>query len=254
MIYGLYLSATGVITSTYRQDVIANNLANSETTGFKRDLATFYQRPTAAQENPGLAGSSSSLLDRIGGGTYASPTMVDSSQGVIEPTNNPLDAAISGSGYFTVAGTDGKPRLTRDGRFRMGPDGNLTLNTDQANPVLDSKGKAIVLDPAQAVQIRQDGQIIQAGQTAATLGYVDVADPAKLAKAGGSLLNYADPAGLTPGQGKIIPGSIEQSNVDPATELTELMDTQRQLEANANMIHYQDETLGELVNTVGKVG
>jgi flagellar basal body rod protein FlgG len=253
MLYGMYLSATGVITSAYRQDIIANNLANSETTGFKRDLATFSQRPTADQENPLWASQGSRLLDMIGGGTYASPTMVDTTQGITEPTNNPLDAAVMGSGYFTVAGADGQPRLTRAGHFRMDKDGHLTLGTDQANPVLDATGVPITLDPTQTTRINQNGQILQNEQPVAQLGFFDVPQGTALKKDGGSLLAYPTGANLTAATGQVLGGYLEKSNVDPASELSDLMDTQRELEANANMIRYQDETLGELVNTVGKV-
>jgi flagellar basal-body rod protein FlgF len=253
MIYGLYLSATGVITSSYRQDLIANNLANSETVGFKRDLATFEQRQPADQENPLWTNLGNEMLDKIGGGTFASPTRVDTTEGTINPTGNNLDVAIAGSGYFTVAGTDGQTRLTRDGRFRLDSAGHLTLSTDQANPVLDTKGNPIVLDPTQTTQIQKDGQILQNGQTAAQLGLVDVTDASQLTKDGGSLFSVPNSANLTSATGEVEDGYLEQSNVDPATELSELMETQRQLEANANMIHYQDQTLGDLVNTVGKV-
>jgi flagellar basal body rod protein FlgG len=253
MIYGMYLSATGVITSAYRQDLIANNLANSETTGFKRDLATFYQRPTADQEMPLKVGLSNKMLDKIGGGTFASPNQLDTSQGTLEATGNNLDLAIFGPGYFTVGGRDGQPRLTRDGRFRLDSSGKLTLSTDQANPVLNSKGEPIVLNPALPTRIDETGQVLQAEQPVAKLGMVDVADPSHLHKEGGSLLSYPDSVTALPTGTTIKSGFTEGSNVDPPTELSELMDTQRQLEANANMIRYQDETLGELVNTVGKV-
>jgi flagellar basal body rod protein FlgG len=253
MLYGLYLSATGVITSAYRQDVIANNLANSETTGFKRDLATFYQRPTADQENPLLAQFSSKMLDKIGGGTFASPTQADTTQGTLEPTGNNLDAGILGPGFFTVAGQDGQERLTRDGRFRIDRNGRLTLSTDQANPVLNSNGQPIVLDPTQPTRFDVTGRIYQGNQLAGQLGFVDITDPSKLTKQGGSLFGYDPANGLRPALGEIQDGFTERSNVDPAPELTQLMDAQRSLEANANMIHYQDQMLGDLVNTVGKV-
>ena len=117
MQYGLYLSAAGVITSSYRQDVISNNIANAETTGFKRDLATFEQRPMADQTDPLKASFSSKLLDKIGGGTFASPTYIDASQGMIEPTNNDLDAAIEGNGYFEVTGRNGQGWLAMQRRI-----------------------------------------------------------------------------------------------------------------------------------------
>ena len=82
----------------------------------------------------------------------------------------------------------------------------------------------------------------------------DVPDPGKLKKEGGTLMSGASLNQLKPSTSQLHSESIENSNVDPATEMAALMDTQRQLEANANMIRYQDQTLGELVNTVGKIG
>jgi flagellar basal-body rod protein FlgF len=254
MLYGLYLSATGVITSAYRQDVLANNLANSDTVGFKRDMASFYQRPAAGEQNPIAGGLGNAMLNRIGGGTFAMPTRMDTSQGDLEPTNNNLDVGILGPGYFTVGGADGQTTLTRDGRFQIDRLGRLTMTNDKSTPVLDSQGKPIILDPALPTRFDITGHVLQAEQPVAQLGIVDVADDSKLTKQGGSLVADSDPTGLTLDQDSQIRGGfVEHSNVDPATELADLMDTQRQLEANANMIHYQDETLGELVNTVGKV-
>ena len=251
--YGMYLSATGVITSAYRQDLIANNLANAETTGFKRDLATFYQRQTAVQENPLLAGISNPILQKIGGGTYASPTMLDTTTGVLESTGSALDVAVDGSGYFTVAGADGQPRLTRDGRFRTNESGQLAMAAGKGNLVLNAQGQPIRLNPALPVNIDTSGNVIQGTDILGRLAVVEVPDPAGLKKEGGSLLSYSDYSTLTPSQSQLRSGFLERSNVDPALELSALMDTQRQLEANANMIKYQDQTLGELVNTVGKV-
>ena len=254
MIYGLYLSAGGVQTNAYRQDVIANNLANSETVGFKKDLATFRQRATATAEHP-EAGYSNPLLDRIGGGTLADPTLIDTSQGPIEPTGDPLSAAISGPGYFTVDDR-GQPRLTRNGQFIIRPDGTLCLSAADNPPVLGEGGHVIKLDGSQRGQtaIAQDGTISQNGVAVARLNIVDAPNLAALRNEGGTLFSYHDPAGVV-ASGSVVKGEfLERANVDPATEMAALMDAQRQLEANANMIRYQDQTLDKLVNSVGKIG
>jgi flagellar basal body rod protein FlgG len=253
MQYGLYLSAAGVITSSYRQDVIANNLANSETVGFKRDLATFSQRPTADQTDPLKAAFGSKLQDKIGGGTFASPNYIDTSQGTLEPTGSTLDVALEGNGYFTVAGKNGGQELTRDGRFHINQDGQLVLAGAQGNPVLDNKRLPIRVDPNLPVSFDNTGRVMQAEVPLAQLGLVTVRDPAKLKKDGGDLYSYSDPNGFQASDATVHESFIERSNVDPATELTALMDTQRVLEANANMMHYQDQMLGDLVNTVGKI-
>src|SRR6185503_17635483 len=95
MIYGLYLSASGVLTNSYRQDVIANNLANSETVGFKRSLALFKQRRTEASET-GQTGLTDPRLEPLGGGMSALPTMIDHSQGSLEQSDGNLNVAING--------------------------------------------------------------------------------------------------------------------------------------------------------------
>ncbi len=254
MIYGLYLSATGVMTNSYRQDVIANNLANSETVGFKRDLTLFRERPTAAQESPEHQGWTNSLLEGIGGGTYAEPTAIDTVEGPMEKTDNKTDAAIQGSGYFTVD-DHGTTRLTRNGQFMISADHTLVMANGKHLPVLDDKGQTIKLSAElhDATAIDSEGNISQGNGTIAKLGVMDVPQPKLLKNEGGTLYSYPDLTTATPAKSQIVQGSVEDSNVDPATELTALMETQRQLEANANMIHTQDATLDKLINTVGKV-
>jgi flagellar basal-body rod protein FlgF len=252
MIYGLYLSATGVLTNSYRQDVISNNLANAETVGYKKNVALFQQRLTEAQEQRSPS-ESSSLLENIGGGLLCAPTLVDSSQGELETTGNKLDVAITGDGYFGVQDANGI-KLTRNGSFSLDRKGNLILS-NTGNMVLDQDRKPITFDPTQRnlLEIGSDGQMSIAGKQVAKLGLFSVANSSELKKEGGTLL-AADPNKITASKATVVGGALERSNVDPATELTVLMDAQRQLEANANMIKYQDSTLGKLVNEVGKIG
>lgn len=253
MIYGLYLSATGVLTNSYRQDVIANNLANSETVGFKRDLALFQQRQTEAQQRRLLtANATDPLMENLGGGIFASPTEVDRSQGEIEPTGNPMDVAIDGQGYFAVH-SGKETRLTRDGRFMLDRNGQLILSSDKTQQVLDVDRKPIYLDQRSPVFIGKDGQITQNGKPVARLGVFDVPDAKSLAKVGGNLMSCPDPGQLRAATPILHSEFVERANVDTASELATLMDTQRQLEANANMIRYQDQTLSKLVNEVGKI-
>jgi flagellar basal-body rod protein FlgF len=254
MNYGLYLSATGVLTNSYRQDVIANNLANAETVGFKRNMALFRERLTEAEalRRPDL---SHPLLDRIGGGHLLSPTATDASQGELEPTGANLDVAIHGPGFFAV-GQGGEMRLTRDGRFMIDSQGYLTLANSAGSRVLDRNRRPITLDGVMAHQlsISERGEITQDGQLIAQIGTFDVPDPAQLKKHGGTLMSYPEPAQVRPTVATLRSEFVERANVDPATEMAQLMEAQRQLEANANMIRYQDQTLGRLVNEVGKIG
>ncbi len=250
MLYGLYLSATGVVTNSYRQDVIANNIANSETIGFKRDLALLQERPTAAQE----FGESvpDSIIGNMTGGMMAVPTQVDTSQGDLQPTGNPLDVAIQGNGYFAV-NANGKFRLTRNGQFVMDHAGRLALFDDNGPDVLDNKQTPIYLSPGAPVLISEDGTITQKGEVVAKIGLFDVPNSTDLKKEGNTLMSVQQGAQVSTASAKFHTSFLERSNVDPATELTALMDAQRQLEANANMIQTQDETLSKLVSDVGKI-
>jgi flagellar basal-body rod protein FlgF len=252
MIYGLWLSASGVLTNSYRQDVIANNIANSETVGFKKDLLMLQQRPTAAQEL-GRWSDTDPTLEPMGGGLLSAGSAVDLTPGEIEPTGNNLDVALEGDGYLAVS-SQGQMRLTRNGQMIVDRSGRLVLSNNPSQMVLDSKQQPISVDSSLPVVIAPDGTISQNSKAVAKLGLFDVSDGTQLQKEGATLLAIPDGATLTTAQPSIRSGFIERSNVDPSTELTALMDTQRQLEANANMIHIQDETLDKLVNDVGRVG
>jgi len=252
MIYGLYLSATGIMANSYRQDVLANNLANSETVGFKRNFATFTERRTAAQELNEPGEWSQSPLENIGGGMLVSKSDVDRQQGDLEQTGNALDMAIRGDGFFAVTnGLD--THLTRNGQMVLDGKGQLVMANARSQKILDVNHKPITLEAGRNTTISDDGLITQDGQAVARIGLFDVPDRNLLAQQGGTLISYPYANDLRQATGELKSGFVEHSNVDPTTELTELMDAQRQLEANANMIRYQDSTLQRLVNDVGKI-
>jgi flagellar basal-body rod protein FlgF len=253
MLYGLYLSATGVLTSSYRQDVIANNIANAETVGFKRDLALFQERRTELQDRGMAPSRSNKLMEALGGGCFAAPTLVDDTQGEMESTGNNLDVAIVGQGYYKVAHGD-QTLLTRNGRFIINHAGRLALASNENFEVLDVKGKPITVEQGTPPLISGDGTVSQKSQAVAQIGVVDVPDKTKLTKSGGTMVAYPDAKNLRPLATPTVRSEfVERANVDPATELGSLMDAQRQLEANANMIRYQDQMLSKLCNEVGKI-
>lgn len=252
MIYGLYLSATGVLANSHRQDVIANNLANSETVGFKRDLARFQEMGTAAQRRGG-GSQSNPHLEPLGGGMQPLPTYTDLAQGELEASSNSLDVAIQGQGFFAVR-ERGRILLTRNGQFSVNADGNLALSSG-GQEVLDAQLRPIPLDPTARTAFDEDGTITQAGLQVGRLGVFDLQNPAMLRKRGDSLLDGPSLDRQLRQSDALVRGAFtERSNAEPSIELAALLETQRQLEANANMIRYQDQTLGRLVNDVGKIG
>src|SRR3954464_8064047 len=215
MNYGLYLSAMGVLANSQRQDVIANNLANAETVGFKKDLALFQEQRTEAQIR-GKRSESNDLLEPLGGGLVPSGTTLDLSQGPIESTGNPLDVAIQGDGYFAVRDGD-RTMLTRAGRFQV--DRNGILATDAGHAVLSDKLTSITLTPGLA-DIGKDGTITQNGQTVGRLGVFSVANPRLLPKRRANLMSYPDiERNLKPCDAALRNEALEQTNCEPTTEL-----------------------------------
>src|SRR5439155_6395362 len=170
---------------SYREDVIANNLANAETVGFKKDLATFVERRTAAAERGLGTGSSDPMMEHMTGGLWTLPTGVDVSQGELEQTGHNLDVGVVGKGYFMAQDGKGQTTLTRDGRFAIDRSGNLIMAHSDGQRVLDRQRKPIVLDPRQQIAIDTDGTISADKTPVARLGVFDVPKPELIGKQGG---------------------------------------------------------------------
>jgi flagellar basal-body rod protein FlgG len=197
------------------------------------------------------------MEDNIGGGFFISPTQTDLTQGELETTGNHLDAAIVGKGFFGVE-NGGKMQLTRVGQFMLDQDGMLILANGSHQQVLDTDGQPIKLPGSIEAKLRigKDGQITHDGKAVARLGIFNVPDSSKLSKQGDSAFDYPNAKSLqqsSDGDYELRNEFLERANVDPANELTQLMECQRTLEANANMIRYQDTELGRCVNDVGKI-
>ena len=246
VLYGLYLSAAGAKAQDYRQDVIANNLANVNTTGFKRDLALFRQRLAETEESRRGGQYSVRDLDRLGGGVVRGPTATAFTQGPVRKTGVDFDVALVGDGFLMVEDESGQ-YLTRDGRLSRDAKGNLTSG---GRRVLDQGGSPITVNPAHRLLISSRGDVQQGGATVARLAIVDVPDRSRLRRQGGNV--YAMPGGTQPqpATAEVRQGFIEQANVDPVRELVALIEASRGFEANMNMIRHQNTTLGRLVNDV----
>ena len=253
MNYGLYLSASGVLTNLHRQDVIANNLANASTTGFKRQLAAIQQRRSEALEN-GDWSDFNPLLDRIGGGAFAHRTDSDFSEGPVRKTDNDLDLAIHGRGFFVIADAKGQPQLSRDGRFTMDPTGML-VHQATGRAVLDVNGQPIRLNPGQTTTIDEAGRIRQGDRVIDRIDVVDLPDKTAFSPAGSGLLRVGAEAWSQrrPATARLQQGYLEQSNVEPIREMVAMIEATRAITANANMIRYHDVVMDRAVNTLGRV-
>ncbi len=259
MNYGLYLSASGVLTNTYRQDVFANNLANVETVGFKPDIPSIRQRdPESVEDNLGY-GISNDLLDRLGGGVLAGRQRINFTQGAHRATGNMLDVALYDKDqFFAVRSIDpdtgeAQIHLTRDGRFTLNGAGELVTQSGQH--VLDASDQPIVITGNGKASIGTGGQVLVDGETIAQLQIARVADLQRLTKRGQGLFAFDGP---DPRQAvespRVNPGYVEASGVDPIMTMMKIVAATKAATGNANMIRYHDQLLDRAVNTLGRVG
>jgi len=236
-----------MLVNQYRQDVIANNLANVDTAGFKRDIPSFSERLVEARLD--LGATRHRVLDSQTGGIWSAPTHTDWEQGPLDATGNPLDAAIDGTGFFAVQ-TDEGVRYTRDGQFVTDPHGRLVM-AQGGWPVLSRQGGQIVLsEDAGRASLSPDGRVMVNGQAVAEVQVVGFDDPDALRKVGRNLVeSEAEPR---PIDRHLRSGVVEKSNVDAVAEMASMIEASRAYQINVQMITMQDTTLERLVNEVAR--
>lgn len=246
MLYGLYMSAGGMALHQHRQDVIANNLANVDTVGFKRQLAVFQERRIES----GSRFWPEQHRNMTGGG-FVSQVHTDWSVGPIDGTSRSLDVALDGPGMLTVRDGQGVA-YTRDGRLAA-VDGTLVRAVD-GRAVLDGEGKTIEVGSAGAESLRIDsaGRVHRGGQVVGELGIVEFEDLNALRRLGENLFGSSQRPLSATGT-RVVGGSLESSGVNPANELVEMIKAARQFQMNAEMISMQDQSLARLVNELPKL-
>lgn len=249
MPYGMYIAAEGAHAQTTRLEVVANNLANTNTVGFKRDLALFQARYAQAVQN-GSVPPGSGTIDDIGGGVRVLETQTDFAPGPLKATGRDLDLAIDGNGYFVVRKGD-RTLLTRAGNFTIDINNQLVEST--GGLVLSDTGGPITIDPEGGPwQLTPDGSMMQGGDPVA-LAIVVPRSPGDLAKQGDNLFLPLGPtAPLEPEQRHVVGGMLEASGVQPTTEMMEMIESTRAFEANVNIIRNYDQMIGNLISNVLK--
>ncbi len=253
MVYGLWQSAAGLQVQEYRQAIIANNLANAETPGFKADRVAFVERLNASTSQGDLR-TRHPVLDAMTGGLFETPVYTDFAQGGFIPSDNPLDVAVDGGGFLAVRTPDGV-RYTRDGRLMMDRDGVLVQAASGA-AVLDEDGQSIRLDRGVGsgeIKVDRLGRIHQGGALVGRLGLTDFADRRALEKTGQDLFS-AERAQRQEASGTIRQHCFEASGVEPIAALVDLIAATRAYDTNARMITLQDESVGRMVGQLGVVG
>jgi len=250
----LHVARTGLDAQNMRMQVIANNLANVNTTGFKRDRASFetlaYQTMTAAGA-PSSDSTKFATGTNLGSGVAIRGTAKVDTQGSMQTTDNALDMAIEGGGYFQIQMPDGTTGYTRDGNFSLSSDGTLVTSEGyQLQPQIQ------IPDGAEKITISKDGTVSVnlTGQTEPSqVGKIETArftNPSGLESLGGNILKETASSGAaqvgapnTEGRGAVRQGSLEASNVNIVEELVDMIETQRAYEVNSKMIKSTDEML-----------
>ncbi len=259
MLRGLTTSMYGLLSQEARQEAISNNLANVNTAGYKKQVASFQNNISfqdalidarkkvhqSPMEPTTMPSTPVSMMTAVSVNVQA-----DDSPGFLQTTGNPNDLAITGNGYFTVQSANGE-KYTRSGAFLVNSEGKLSTATGDL--VLGANGPIDIPKDGKII-VNSNGTILSNGKEIAKLKIVTI-DPSlakreglSLSDAGGTA-TVVDPetAGLT-----IQQGVIEQSNVNAVAEMMQMILVTRLFEANQKIIQVQDATLDKAVNEVGR--
>jgi len=263
-ITALHTAASGMKALDTKLDVLANNLANVNTLGFKRSRTNFEDLLYQVRREPGLLNAGDQPVPHgiiVGLGSTISGTQLDFEQGSIDVTNRGLDMAIEGEGFFqvrTIYNGEETIAYTRAGNFTLNADGDIVLGNSEGSPLVP-----IISLPVEAIdpQVSLDGRVMHsvpgdpAVQEAGQVELAQFVNPEGLKQVGKNLYVETEASGppvvgdpQTDGFGAINGGSIEVSNVEPVRELIELIKTQRAFELSSQSIQSADEALYVVTN------
>jgi flagellar basal-body rod protein FlgG len=252
------IAATGMQAQQTQVDVISHNLANMSTTGYKRNRAEFqdliYQDLRRVGTNSSDAGTIVPTGVQIGLGTKVAAVSRSHEQGTMQNTENPLDVAINGRGFFRIELPNGDFGYTRDGQFQLSPDGEIVTKDGYVvapNIVVPEDAISVAVSKEGQVQAIIDGQI-----EPVDLGQFDLAtfiNPAGLKAIGDNMYLATEASGDEiiglageEGFGSMQQGFLETSNVNPISEVTNMIVAQRAYEMNSKVITASDEMLQNL--------
>ncbi len=283
MIRGWYTGASGMTAQQWRLDAVSNNLANVDVDGYKKDTAVHKAFPEllmrrlnddGVYRHPFGSADAAPIIGKIGTGVELNELFTSFEQGAMKETESDFDLALDGKGFLSVATPHGE-RYTRNGSFQLGKEGYL--ETKEGYPVLGENGPIKV--KANNFMVDKDGRVwVNAefadgdptrlvskennawGETVLldTLKIVEFDLDRYLAKQGSSLYRSTDVSGdarvIEAGRRpKVVQGFVEASNVNPVTEMVQMIEVNRAYEANQKVVQAEDSMLGKLINEVVRV-
>ncbi len=241
MLKGIYQSAYGLNVLGMKQEISATNLANINTSGYKKDGLFIREMQNLENKKNGTP--------RWEQRSMADATHADYRQGSYHQTENPMDLALDGEGFFVVQTFAGE-RYTRNGNFKLNHDGILVNSQNQ--PVLGLNGPIAI--QGETVAIGENGQVFVDDQMVDQIRVVDFEKPYELVKTGEGLLAKREPMALeTESEARVKQGFLEDSNVNMIEEMVDMLETFRHFESGQKLITAQDETLNTLINQVGRL-
>ncbi|MCM1257560.1 MAG: flagellar basal-body rod protein FlgF [Roseburia sp.] len=265
MVKGLYTAYTGMVEEQRRMDVMTNNLANASTTGYKKEgtVNQAFEDQLAIRIKDSSEVLYRKRLGIVNLGDKVGETYRDFSQGSFNVTDNPLDLALDGQGFFAIEFTNKQGqtsvKYTRDGAFTMDregylrtKDGDYLLNANGARNGAGGQANRVRIDPNQDVRIEPNGIIYQNDAQVGQIGLVDFQDYNYLHKYGENLFDLVNGGTAIASDARIEQGCLEMSNVNIVSEMVEMITITRAYEANQKIIQTVDGTIDKAVNDVGK--
>jgi flagellar basal-body rod protein FlgG len=239
MLEGLYSAAAGMTAQQQRMDTLANDVANVNTNGYKHTRVAFRDLLYVEDRSGNV---------RSGAGAAVSTAGRAFAQGNLRTTSQPLDVGIEGNGFLRVRRGDGSEALTRDGALRLDPTGRLTTQRGELLQPAITVPRGT--DPAD-VRIGSDGTVSTGDRALGRIEVVTVRSTAGLRSLGDNLFAATAESGAptAAGAGRLAQGTLESSNVDIATAMTDMMDAQRGFQLSSKAIQMQDQIL-QIANEV----
>lgn len=266
MVKGLYTAWTGMLDEQNRLDILTNNLANADTTGYKKEGTTnhTFADTLAIKIKDTSDYGQPRVLGNISMGVHIGEVYTDFSQGSFKVTDRSTDMALDGNGFFTVSFTnkngETSMKLTRDGAFTLTregylvtKDGDYVLNQNGASTDNPGAENYIRINPNLDFEVLSDGSIMQNNQVVARLGVVDVDNYDYISKYGENLYDVVNGGQLVASNARVEQGALEASNINVVSEMVDMITITRAYEAGQKIIQTMDSTLDKAVNNVGKV-
>lgn len=266
MVKGLYTAYTGLVNQQNRLDVLTNNLANSATTGYKKEgtTTTTFGETLAIKIKDTSDYGLPKKLGEITPGVKIGEVYTDFAQGPFRVTDNVYDVALDGDGFFAISFTnkagETSIKYSRDGGFTVNTngylvtkDGDFVLNQEGALNSNPGEESFIRVDPNVELVIDEQGYLFQNNQQIGQLGIVDVVDYNYIEKYGENMYQLVDGGQVQDSEAKAVQGALEMSNVNVVSEMVEMITISRAFEANQKIMQTIDSTLEKASNNLSRI-